>query len=1105
VRDPTKYCGLISLLLLFLSFQTFPQAHIQSGNVNGKWIKQNSPFYIDGEIKIPRGKKLLIEAGVKVIFTGHYKLIVNGILEARGTKQDSIYFFPSDTSVGWHGIRFIEAEDFNTLAYCVLRNGKTDRVLEDGDYEKCKADPDCDENDYDGGAILIIHSNPIISNSLITENKSAMHGAITIKNKSNPQINFCEIKDNIGGEGTGIHCENSSNPIIKNSIISGNIGGMGAGISFQAYCSPIIDGCIIKNNTSDYRAGGICFYTNSKPVVRNSIISDNKAVLGGGIFIDEFYNVFREQVGKIDIQITNTRIENNSAEYGGGIWLRDAMGKFSNVTVCNNTASIAGGGIHIEYNPFLFKFSSEYPCNIFMNFARIMGNDLFRLGGGNPMAVPIDTFTVKYYSALNAEPVDKFPLTIKNFKLTQVNADLYVSPEGDDNNSGQSPDESLKTLRIALLRILADSTNPRTIYMGKGEYVFDETNDILLLGKHKYVSVKGAGFTDVIFGTDRITVFTPWWITTWALIIYSSVVIGIIILMVSVRTRRFKIKSELEKKEFEAKKLHEVDEIKMRFFTNISHEFRTPLTLILGPAKQLSEQLKDEAAKTKADLIHRSAKNLNRLVDELLDISKIESGEMRLKACPLNLVKIVKESALSFSSLAERRKITFNINSTVDELIAYVDRNKVDKILSNVLSNAFKFTPEGGKVEVSVEGSGSRRLQPAEMSKSRNLKVAATRGKDVDSVEIIITDTGIGIPENQIDKIFDRFYQVDGSHTREHEGTGIGLALTKELVELHKGRIEVESKEGKGSKFKIIFPLGKTHLKPEDICEELCAEDIVTPEPEETNETKDLHKPEIELSEKPTLLIAEDNPDVRNYISMILGNEYRIFEAKDGEEGLDKAVECIPELIISDVMMPKMDGFQLCRQLKTDFRTSHIPVIMLTAKATMQDKINGLEIGADEYIMKPFDADELKARIKNLLEQRKRLHEYFNKYGFVDTEKKNITSADQKFLAKVVSIIDENIPDTSFGVEVLAEKIAVSHSLLYKKINSLTGTSPSELIKKLRLNKAAKLIESNTGNISEIALEVGFNNPSYFADCFKKQFGVAPSQYHSSASKKGKG
>jgi len=524
--------------------------------------------------------------------------------------------------------------------------------------------------------------------------------------------------------------------------------------------------------------------------------------------------------------------------------------------------------------------------------------------------------------------------------------------------------------------------------------------------------------------------------------------------------------------------LKEAHQVQSRFFTNISHEFRTPLTLILGPAKQLSEQLKDEQAKIKADLIHRSAKNLNHLVDELLDISKIESGEMKLKACPLNLVKIVKESALSFSSLAERRKITVNINSTVHELIAYVDRNKVDKILNNILSNAFKFTPEGGKVEVGIY-------------------------RDEKFAEISIADTGIGIPQNQIDKIFDRFYQVDSSHTRQHEGTGIGLALTKELIELHKGKIEVESEEGKGSKFKIILRLGKNHLRPEEVCEESLSqilskgegfsEEIIFTEVVKTEKhDTDL----ITETGKPVLLIVEDNPDVRKYVSTILNNQYKIFEAIDGEEGLDKAIECIPDLIISDIMMPKLDGLQMCNKLKRDLRTSHIPVIMLTAKATMQDKINGLELGADEYIMKPFEESELKARIKNLLEQRKRLHEHFRKYGLVAIEERNVTSADQKFLTKVVNIIEENIPDTLFGVEVLAEKIAVSQSLLYKKTNSLTGTSPSELIKKLRLNKAAKLIESDTGNISEIALEVGFNNPSYFAECFHKQFGVAPSQYH---------
>lgn len=1092
MRSQFWFYDSLFFLFLILSFQTFPQTHIREGNINGKWSKQNSPYFIEGEIKIPRNKKLIIEPGVKIIFSGHYKLIVNGILEAKGTKQDSIYFFPSDTAVGWHGIRFIEAEDFSTLEYCVLKYGKTSLIEEvkSLDTVDCPTGEDCGEwFDANGGAIVINKSNPLISHCFISNNLAGSNGGgINIKNHSNPKITDCEIAYNFAyHDGGGICCSESSNPIIFNCKIRNNYAGnMGGGLYVGYYSNALIDGCNIKRNVAKSRGGGISYYTNAKPVVQNSIISGNSSKLGGGIYIDEFYNKFREQFDKIDIRITNVRIENNAADYGGGIWLRDTQGELSGVTICNNRAMI-GGGINIEHNPMYLKFSYEHPCNIFMNFARVMGNDLFRLGGEKPTDIPLDTFTVKYYSSLNAEPVEKFPLTIKNFKLTQVNADLYINPDGDDSNLGLTSDESLKTLRIALLRILADSTNPHSIFMEKGEYIFTETNDILLLEKHKYVSVKGAGFTEVIFGTDRITVFTPWWITTWALIIYSSVVIGIIILIVKVRTNRFKVKSELEKKDFEAQKLHEVDEIKSRFFTNISHEFRTPLTLILGPAKQLSELLKEDRAKEQLDLIRRSAKKLNRLVDELLDISKIESGEMKLKACPQNLVSVVKEITLSFHSLADRKRITFKIICDEDEIIAYIDKDKVDKIFSNFLSNAFKFTPEGGKVEIEI------RPEPHSFPP---LPKGEIQGG---FVEISIRDTGIGIPKDQIDKIFDRFYQVDGSHTREHEGTGIGLSLTKELIDLHKGKIEVESEEGRGSTFKLFFLLGKNHLKPEEICEEdkVKQKDNLIPEPDEFFEEKIPNKSEIEFIDKSTLLIVEDNPDVRKYISMILENHYKIIEAKDGEEGLEKSYDQIPDLIITDVMMPKVDGFQLCRQLKTDLRTSHIPVIMLTAKATVQDKISGLETGADDYIMKPFEAEELQARIKNLLEQRKRLHEHFNKYGFVDTEPKSITSADQKFLAKVVNIIDENIPDTSFGVEVLAEKIAVSHSLLYKKINSLTGTSAAELIKKLRLNKAAELIESNTGNISEIALEVGFNNPSHFAECFHKQFGVAPSQYHS--------
>lgn len=536
--------------------------------------------------------------------------------------------------------------------------------------------------------------------------------------------------------------------------------------------------------------------------------------------------------------------------------------------------------------------------------------------------------------------------------------------------------------------------------------------------------------------------------------------------------KRIKIRHEYEMSKFEAQKLHEVDQIKSRFFTNISHEFRTPLTLILGPAKQLSDNAKDKNTKENLDLIHSNAKKLNKLVDELLDISKIEAGEMRLKTCPLNFVSVIKEIVSPYFLYAERKKISLELNFDAEEIITYLDKDKADKIINNILSNAFKFTPEGGTIDVRVR---------------RTDRFA----------QVTVSDSGIGIPDDQIDKIYDRFYQADGSHTREQEGTGIGLSLTKELIELHKGKIEVESQEGKGSTFIIGFPLGKEYLKPEEISEEVI---YVKQKTDQEYGKKEEIKPDKvsavpDKGNLPLLLIIEDNSDVRFYIKDNLKKEYQVAEAKDGEEGWNRSIEVMPDLIISDVMMPKMDGFKLCEKLKNDERTSHIPVILLTAKAAKEDKLEGYESGADEYIMKPFEPDELRTRIKNLIEQRKRLHEHFQKNGLFELTLTKITPVDQKFMQRVFEIINSHISNPSLNLDSFAGLLNISKSLLHKKIVSLAGEPPGELIRRVRLIKAAELIERKFGNLSEIALEVGFNNPSYFSECFKKQFGVAPSQY----------
>jgi CheY-like chemotaxis protein len=572
---------------------------------------------------------------------------------------------------------------------------------------------------------------------------------------------------------------------------------------------------------------------------------------------------------------------------------------------------------------------------------------------------------------------------------------------------------------------------------------------------------------------------------------------------------------------FEAKKLHEVDEMKSHFFTNISHEFRTPLTLILGPAKQILEQTNENKTKEGADVIYRSAKKLNRLANQLLDISSIEAGKMKLRTSRQNLIPVINEVISSFQSFAERKKISLKFDSPIEEIILYMDRDKIDKILSNILSNALKFTPTGGCVEVKA----SSKSPPKEGTfKSRLSPPLEGRGLDqneltlVGFVEITVSDTGIGIPRDQIEKIFDRFYQVDSSLSKEYvvhpdligEGTGIGLSLTKELVELHKGKIFVESEEGKGSTFKIFLPMDKECYLPEEIVvqrtsdEEEAAHDELSKEENKLIPFKgsginhgitELGIETIEKGDNPLLLIVEDNLDVRKYIVEILGDVYKIVEACDGEDGLTKSFEEIPDLIISDIMMPKTDGIRLCKALKADSRTSHIPLILLTAKTTLKEKIEGLEIGADDYIMKPFEAQELQARIKNLLDQRKRIHEHFQNYGLLEIDEKHIGSANQKFLQKVTETINEHIPDSAFSIDMLADILAVSRSLLHKKLNALVGEPPGELIKRFRLNKAAKLIECKTGNITEIAFEVGFNDPSYFTACFRKQFGVSPSQY----------
>lgn len=551
---------------------------------------------------------------------------------------------------------------------------------------------------------------------------------------------------------------------------------------------------------------------------------------------------------------------------------------------------------------------------------------------------------------------------------------------------------------------------------------------------------------------------------------------------------------ELQRKYFqeriEAEKLQEMDKLKTDFFTNISHEFRTPLTMILSPAQQIHKLDNISKIREMADLIYSSGLKLKQLTDQILDLSKIEAGQVRLETAEGDITEVINNIVMSFQAFAETKGVQLNFRGDSKTVFCF-DKDKVEKILGNLLSNAVKFTERKGSVNVTA----------------KMINHSETGGIESRSqlFEIIVEDTGIGIPAKKVSNIFNRYYQVEES-AGQYEGTGIGLSLVKELVELHKGTISVESKEGKGTKFRLRLPMG---LEPTQSVS--ASPQTETNEPAagvEAAEVSELSTGygndkipdqenliDSELKIRPVLLVIEDNAKLRKYISGILGNLYKIVPAENGKEGLDKAFEIIPDVIISDIMMPELDGITVSEKLKTDLRTSHIPVILLTAKSAVSDKIDGLNSGADDYIIKPFEASELLARIRNLLEQRKRIHEHFKAKGIL-LDDTRLTSIDQKFLQEAIKVINEHISDISFSVEMFAAELAVSRSVLHRKLDSLVGESPSELIRRLRLNKAAKLIEQKWGNMAEISLEVGFANPSYFAKRFQKQFGFPPSQYH---------
>ena len=542
------------------------------------------------------------------------------------------------------------------------------------------------------------------------------------------------------------------------------------------------------------------------------------------------------------------------------------------------------------------------------------------------------------------------------------------------------------------------------------------------------------------------------------------------------RTRDLEI--EKQKTEDQARRLLELDRAKSRFFANISHEFRTPLTLIIGPLQDTIQGMHDESPTDRnrqLNVVMRNARKLLRLINELLDLSRLESGRLELDLQPVEVVGLIREIKGSFAAAAERRGLTLVFSSNRPVVHCLLDAGKVEKIVSNLLGNAIKFTPAGGKIGVTV----NRVADPPP-----------------GHVLVTIEDTGCGIPPEHLDRVFDRFEQVESSSDRPFQGSGIGLALARELTELHGGSIEVESRVNFGTTFTVRLPF----------------EEVIEPSNGRNHESAGVGpRPDgVEASGVSTpastdrILIVEDNAEVRAYLRKHLEAKYSVLEAENGVEGLEIAKSSSPDLILTDVMMPVMDGYRMVDALRSDEATLHVPVMMLTARADEGEAARALQSGADDYLAKPFAVDELLARISSLIERQRKMRERFSGELVISGTDIVIDSADSAFLEQVRDAVDAHLSDPEFGTDWLADEVALSRRQLERRLASILGESPAALIRRLRLERASQLLRARAGSVSEIAYSVGFSSAAYFTRAFRKHFGESPTTHAARAAQAGK-
>ncbi|MEL6671152.1 MAG: two-component regulator propeller domain-containing protein [Bacteroidota bacterium] len=754
----------------------------------------------------------------------------------------------------------------------------------------------------------------------------------------------------------------------------------------------------------------------------------------------------------------------------GNLWLSTSNGiaKFHPRTGSFTNYNFSDGLENIEYNYNAY-------------FETQAGEMLFGGTQGMTFFAPEDIY-----------PSDFIPSVVLT-KLWVQNREVKVQPQGIltrtlNETAGFALDYSQASFSIAFASL--DYFNPSNnvfAYQLEGlekEWIYTKGQtevSYTLQNPGEYIFRLKGGNSDGVWNQEvrtlAITILPPPWKTPLAYTLYGL----ILFLMIFGILRFFRLRDKLKLEQLTKQKQEELHEMKARFFTNITHEFRTPLTLILGHIEGLSSEPSQvaEPGNEKIFSIRKNARRLLALVDQLLTFRKIETDHIEIRASQQNIVSFLADILNSFQADASRRDIDLQFFPAVSHLPVYFDADKLEKVFYNLLSNAFKFTPDGGKISLSVSGKNQQ-------------------------VVIKVKDNGRGISPEEHEQVFQRFFESEAGTSQTQTGSGIGLAISQKMVALHAGTIGVESVPGQGATFIVQLPLGKAHFKPDEISE------YTQPQvPEKLHQSLPIGSeralvPEAvpvavqgnaKVAEPLKLLIVEDNPEVLAYIGSIFSSDYQVEKAINGKAALKKASVFQPDLILSDIMMPEMDGIAFCRAIKQNLKTSHIPIILLTAKAAQEHKIEGLELGADDYVTKPFDPKELKLRVANMAQARIQMRNRFSRILNLTPTEVTVTSADEAFLKNAIDIVEKNIDNIHFNVVQFAYELAVSRPLLFTKLKAITNLTPNNFIKTIRLKRAAQILEQKKLNVSEVAYRVGFKDPRYFSKCFQKQFEKTPTEY----------